>query len=187
LEAAKNHFHTPFHHPKKIMSKQVGFVETDPLVPRSTSYGDYEDDFDLSTEAFVALKQESFASERDREDAAADRLSMRLLSVADDDEEEQFRILRESFALDSTLMLTPTEMEARKRQSMKAERSAGGRFWVMVVMMVLGLGLLIAAYYVGAKVIGPPKQPLGPYQLVERQVCFFPPFVLLFFFKIFTF
>lgn len=153
------------------MSKQVGFRETDPLKPpsRASMYGG-DDDLDGSTEAFVALKQESFSSQRDRESAAADQLSMRLLSVADDDEEQQDRILRESLALVNWTAGEPTE--AQKRQSMRLERKAGGHFWTMVAMVVLGLGLLVGAFYEGAKAIGPPKQPLGPYQLVERQVSF---------------
>lgn len=157
-------------------NKQVGFRETDPFAPPfSISYGassgSGSGDFDVSTEAFVNLKQESFASERERrESVAADRLSMRLLACDDNDEEQQDRILRESLALDMASMLSPIELAAKKRQSIRAEKSAGGRFWIMVIVMVVGLGFLAVAYYVGAKVIRPPNQPLGPYQLVERQV-----------------
>ena len=68
---------------------------------------------------------------------------------------------------------------------MRAERLAGGRIWVMVVMVLLGVIVLAVAYYVGAKVIGPPQQPLGPYQLVERQVRSFRGTSMIFSFFIF--
>jgi hypothetical protein len=40
----------------------------------------------------------------------------------------------------------------------------------MVVIAALALCLIGAAFYVGAKVVGPPRQPIGPYKLIERQV-----------------
>jgi len=159
------------------MAKKVGFSESEPLETRyEYSYDavlkgtdENEDDDDASTQAFLNFKQESFLSERDRDEAmAAERLSMRLLSVPDDDEEQQDRILRESLALVS---FTPEELEDRQRKSIAAQKDAGGRFWTMIGMLVVGCILLGVAFYVGAKMIGPPSQPLGPYELVERQVC----------------
>ena len=151
-----------------MSARKVGFHdETDALKPAAAKlpvYGEGEDDnrFDDSTEAFVALKMDSFGE--DTEYAAAERLSMRLLSIPDDDEDEHDRILRES------LHLVALSTEVQKRKSMRAQQQAGGRFGFMLAMLVLGLALLGVAFYVGAKVIGPPSQPLGPYQLVERQV-----------------
>ena len=156
------------------MSKHVGFSERDPLETRiDYTYGTdgQDDDDDASTEAFYGLKQESFNSDRDRSEAmAAERLSMRLLSIPDDDDEAEDRILRESLAF---VTFSPAELEAQQRKSMRLQQQAGGRFKTMVIMLVVALVLLAIGFYVGAKVIGPPSQPLGPYQLVERQVCMY--------------
>ena len=165
------------------MAKHVGFSERDPL-ETTYSYNNYntnDDDQDDnndnedfaeegSTEAFFNLKQESFGSySEDREAAAAERLSMRLLSVADDDEEQVNQILRESLRY---VMASDQEIEVIKRKSIRAEKQAGGRFTTMIVcLMIGGVALLAVVMWVGAKVIGPPSQPLGPYHLVERQVC----------------
>jgi hypothetical protein len=152
-----------------MSNKQVAFHETDPLkVAADTDYGAYEDgydNFDPSEEAFVALKGTSFGdSHRERESLAAERLSIRLLAIADDDEEEHDRILRES------LHLVALSTEVQKRKSMRAQQQAGGRIGFMIAMVVGGFVLLGIAFFVGAKVIGPPSQPVGPYELVERQV-----------------
>jgi hypothetical protein len=150
------------------MAKRVGFSEETPL-SFSFDYGQYDDDDDdaASAEAFENLKMDATLSERDREFAAAERLSMRLLSVPDDDEEQQDRILRESLHL---VALTERQYEAKKRQSIRMEKEAKGKFCTMASFSVLALFLVALCFYVGAKVIGPPSQPIGPYQLVELQV-----------------
>jgi hypothetical protein len=154
--------HVAFHH------------ETDPLKATTTDtdddYGvfhdaDGYDNFDPSEEAFVALKSSVGGdSNRARESMAAERLSIRLLAIADDDEEEHDRILRES------LHLVALSTEAQKRKSIRVQQQVGGRIGFMIVMVLGGFILLGIALYVGAKVIGPPSQPVGPYELVERQV-----------------
>ena len=153
------------------MPKHVGFGENEPLVETNvysyySSNDDDDDDDNTSTQAFQKLKGESF-SDRDQESMDAEQLSMRLLSVPDDDEEQQDRILRESLHL---VALSQEQSEDLRRKSIRVERHARGRFWGMVVMGVAGLGLLGAAFYAGAKVVGPPRQPIGPYKLIERQV-----------------
>ena len=163
-----------------MANRLVAFNETDPLKPTAEEMGygggggggynvDDDDDgydiFDPSEEAFVSLKGGSTRdTEKDRESLAAERLSIRLLAIPDDDEEEHDRILRES------LHFVSLSTEVQKRKSIRAQQQAGGRIGFMIAMVVAGFVLLGIALYVGAKVIGPPSQPLGRYQLVERQV-----------------
>jgi len=160
--------------------KHVGFSDQEPLETTYTynsNYSSKQDELnheDISTAAFQSLKSESFANsdatinDSEREAVAVERLSMRLLSVPDDDEEEADRILRESL---HDLMTPEFEIAASRRKSIRAEKQAGGRFTTMVALLLLGgIAFLAVLIYVGAKVIGPPSQPLGPYRLVERQV-----------------
>jgi len=56
------------------------------------------------------------------------------------------------------------------RDGRTAKQIAFQRLFGMVGLVIMGLALLVAALYVGVQFIGPPNQPVGPYQLVERQV-----------------
>ena len=122
---------------------------------------------------FSALKDESTSSHR-RESIAADRLSMRLLQVDDDDEAAELKILQETLDLDDEdfgtptplAMLTPEERESLRRST----RRATSRFWSMTLLCFLAFAIIIAALWIGAEFIGPPSQPVGPYELIERQV-----------------
>ena len=164
------------------MVKHVGFSERDLLETNHTyNYGgndDEDNDYlatgdnsdDGSTQAFHNLKGDSFhdSADEDREAMAAERLSMRLLSVPDDDEEEADRVLRESLHF---VMASEDEIEIIKRKSIRAEKQATGSFTTMIILFMLGgILLVILVAWLAPKVIGPPRQPLGPYYLVERQV-----------------
>lgn len=123
---------------------------------------------------FAALKDESFRVDHERESLAADRLSMRLLAVDDDDEAAQLKILQETldFDMDETTTgeklsdLTPEKRESIRKQTQKA----GGRFCYMTALCLLAFGVIGGALWIGAEFIGPPNQPVGPYELIERQV-----------------
>ena len=122
---------------------------------------------------FSVLKDESTSSHR-RESMAADRLSMRLLQVDDDDELTELKILQETLDLDdedfgapTTLAtLTPEERESLRRSTKRAT----SRFWTMSLLCLLAFAIIGAALWIGAEFIGPPNQPVGPYELIERQV-----------------
>ncbi len=106
---------------------------------------------------------------------AADRLSMRLLSVPDDDVEQMDQILQESLDMAGvTLISTPqslrASMAAVELARHKSTVRAGSRLFSMTGLCLLACGLIICALWIGAEFIGPPNQPVGPYQLVERQV-----------------
>ena len=159
--------------------KHVGFSKRDPLETIITrvydDYGGNEDEYpnntgsdDGSTQAFHNLKREYDDDDDDRESLAAERLSMRLLSVPDDDEEGADRILRESLHF---VMASQDEIEIIKRKSIRAEKQATGSFTTMILLFMVGGVVLVGlVVWLAPKVIGPPRQPLGPYYLVERQV-----------------
>ncbi|KAL3914642.1 MAG: hypothetical protein SGILL_006020, partial [Bacillariaceae sp.] len=108
-------------------------------------------------------KRESFR----RESLAADRLSMRLLAISDDDVELEDRILNETLDLEPPTAAPTTRVS--EVQIRKQTQKAGSRFFTMTGLCVLTFGIIIAALWIGAEFIGPPNQPVGPYQLVERQ------------------
>lgn len=152
----------------------------------------------------------------------AERLSVRLLAVPDDDEDAHDRILRKSLRLfaetaaveeeaeeeeeeqqqqvvavesgrfgamrqpsltrvssstrrfSSKNLLESLEQETivvdRKPELLLSEEDAARKqFWTMVCMAIAALSTAIFAMWIGVEFIGPPNQPIGPYQLVERQ------------------
>lgn len=141
---------------------------------------DYDDDEDLdSSETFARLRP----SER-KEAIAAERLSVRLLAIADEDSDEEDRIVRESLRIPlsrSTSSLSVSPSFRRRVSSSRldafaaldeeeSEKVVKRHVWTMVALAILGLILLIAiGLYAGVKVVGPPNLPVGPYVLVERQ------------------
>jgi hypothetical protein len=147
--------------------------EITPLLrPQSSEMNDSSED---GTELFETIKHDAVASNSAhaaRESMLADRLSMRLLQVDDDDEETELRILRES--LDISLhggIRQGIDVDAIADGMQKATRKAAcERLCTMFGMSLLVFALIFAALYVGVEFIGPPNQPVGPYQLVERQV-----------------
>ena len=141
--------------------------ERTPLLQQENSEG-LMADMDTSDDDFG---EESFSRLKDsirRESLAADRLSMRLLAVPDDDEENEARILKES--LDISLYEGPRGNKLLENMQKAARQAACERFCTMVSVCLLAVALIGAALYVGVEFVGPPNQPVGPYQLVERQV-----------------
>lgn len=128
-----------------------------------------EDDDDYGGEEyFSTLKGESVR----RESIMADHLSMRLLAIADDDSAAEDAILQETLDIPvndskSARSLGSTSYRSDTRPGKQA---AYQRLCGMIGLAFLGLVILVAALIVGVQFIGPPNQPVGPYQLVERQV-----------------
>lgn len=123
----------------------------------SEDESDDDEDFDDGNEAFESMKPSQLKEMR-----KADRLSMRLLAIPDEDEEEHDRILRRSLKI---LDLQPPVAEPIKPTITPASR----RLMVMVGLAISGFALLGATFYVGVIIVGPPNQPVGPYRLIERQ------------------
>jgi len=126
---------------------------------------------------------------REREARAADRLSVRLLAIHDDDSDEEDRILRKSLRLlapayeddevdeDSDEAASFSKSAARRKsleQSIRFERESAEKrqrvIGTLVLWAIAGLSIVVAGlWYVGRLVVRPPSQPVGPYALVERQ------------------
>lgn len=148
-----------------------------------------DDDYGEEDEDIVYLRDISTSSQQphrdlDREMRAADRLSIRLLAIEDNEEEEN-RLLRKSLRLassafdkddnedddyDSTsrLMLDidqSSHLSSSKEKGAKARK----RVWTMIIGAITGLLLVICGIILVGKVSGPPYQPVGPYSLIERQ------------------
>lgn len=166
-------------------NKQVKIpTAVDEVMPLDSATGgeSFESDDENSTgqEYFSSLKGDDMAR---RESLMADKLSMRLLAVPDDDSEAEDAILTETLDMEISLRSDPKPGRSRRisssgslaamsyRDPISAKESAFNRLCGMTSLAILGLALLGAALYAGAEFIGPPNQPVGPYQLVERQVC----------------
>ena len=106
-----------------------------------------------------------------REALMADRLSVRLLSVQDDDEDETDRIIRKSLRiLNQDFSGSFSDEDEEEELERKEKEAAQRRFRTMIYMAIGGFILLgIGLWLTIPVVIGPPNQPVGPYQLVERQ------------------
>lgn len=124
------------------------------------------DPSDEGVEYFTALKDESVR----KESIEADRLSIRLLAVDDDDDETELKILQETLDLDVDDYLSPEKSPEERESIRKTTRKASSRFFTMTALCLLAFGIIFAALWIGAEFIGPPSQPVGPYQLIERQV-----------------
>lgn len=120
----------------------------------------------MSEEAYERLKPGQRSEAR-----AAERLSMRLLAVDDDDSEEEDRVLRQS------LNMLAAEDDAKgwgspamsRRKSIAGTNKATRSIVTMAMLAVAGVVVAGATFYFGVKAVGPPSQPTGPYALVERQ------------------
>jgi hypothetical protein len=158
--------------------------EKTPLIQQTSNNDDEEDDEDDDDKYDYFDGSEHYAYMKDvasdrissfrRESMAADQLSMRLLAIDDDDVEMEDQILKDTLNLD---ILDETPLTSRRSLSTtemanlrKSTRKAGGRFSIMTVICLVAFGLIIAAIWIGAEFIGPPNQPVGPYELIERQV-----------------
>lgn len=129
--------------------------------------GDFDETTGIVT-TFANLKESSIR----QESIAADRLSIRLLAIDDDDSEAEERILSESLALDVPLHLSHRNNSFHSLDSARSTHSnkkACNRFVTMALLALLSFALIGTALYVGVQFIGPPNIPAGPYRLLERQ------------------
>jgi hypothetical protein len=156
------------------------------LMPlHDTSYKSYDSnitDDSAAEEAFEALAFEKLRPAQQKEARAAERLSIRLLAVDDDDSEEEDFVLRQSLRLldagdedDEGKGARSAARSSRIYKKMldetleESNRKARWSLWTMLTLAAAGLAIAVATFYVGAKVVGPPNQPTGPYELIERQ------------------
>jgi hypothetical protein len=146
---------------------------------------DYDDtdnsdaDYDIDGSDYFDVFSGSGADSARQESIAADRLSIRLLAIDDDDD------VMEDLILHETLNITLLEKsDKRLHQTSKAPTTdekivaksdhwtvVEGKLFSMTSLCVLAFGLIAASFWIGAEFIGPPNQPVGPYSLVERHVC----------------
>jgi len=169
--------------PTKYVTISERSTERTPLVANSNKE---EDDDDYGSEMdgsdyFKSISEAANDSIR-RDSMAADRLSERLLAIDDDDDEMEDLILHETLNVDmDTPLITLSE---RKRRPIAIKdgtgtstatattadwTNVGGRFCSMTSLCVLAFSLISAALWISAEFIGPPNQPSGPYELIERQ------------------
>jgi len=145
-------------------------------------YDESEVEYDIDgSDYFDAFSGSGVDSAR-RESIAADRLSMRLLAIDDDDDAMEDLILHETlnialserkadkFQKTQTMPTTDGEKIVAKSDNWTAVE---GKLFSMTSLCVLAFGLIAASFWIGAEFIGPPNQPVGPYSLVERHVCIF--------------
>lgn len=106
----------------------------------------------------------------------AERLSVRLLAISDDDEEGYNRELRKSLRLlhvSSSGDLASTQSATLPALFVDKDENfitlARRHFWTMVLIAIAGLCLFGGALWWGVRLLGPPYQPAGPYVLIERQ------------------
>jgi hypothetical protein len=171
--------------PNRHVTLSEPSTERTPLVANNGKEGDY-DDYDSEQDGsdyFDAVSGREFSAAR-REWMAADRLSERLLEIDDDDDEMEDLILHETLNVDMDMpLLTLTErgrLLATTKDGIGAAaattpttidwKDMRGRLCSMTSLLVLAFGAICSALWIGAEFIGPPNQPVGPYQLIERQV-----------------
>jgi len=133
--------------------------DTSLLLDFDLSSSEEEEEEEDELEDLTAFKRK--ARMFDRQSRAADRLSFRLMEVDKDDED---RVLRETLRLSQQQY--PGTPETLSKQ---AARKATGRFFLMLSMAVVAIIVLGLLVVVGISYVGPPNQPVGPYQLIERQ------------------
>lgn len=154
--------------------------ETTPLQWKSTEEYNAEEDWEEDDENEFMIDTFRNNPSHISEMRQADRLSIRLLAVQDDDDEATDRILRESLAMhpsreqESLLWLK----SGRSSASAASLRSLGGtrpvsprrRFLLLALTTIAAVVLLcLALFYVSVELVGPPSLPVGPYKLVEAQ------------------
>mmetsp|Transcript_25085 Transcript_25085/g.52149 ORF Transcript_25085/g.52149 Transcript_25085/m.52149 type:complete len:563 (-) Transcript_25085:168-1856(-) len=151
----------------------------------SSSAGESSNDDETSDdEGQIFYEQPLQSSQSRREMRMADRLSVRLLAAQEDSEEED-RILSESLKLEH-----PPSLHNSRRSFVTSSFGRSGRFrdlldntmeeqeqaqnklqWMGLVLLLFGIAILVGIGYGAAAVIEirPPLQPVGPYRLIERQ------------------
>jgi hypothetical protein len=171
---------------KMAMTKQRSVriqVEPDNEFPIHEGNHLLVDEEDDDMDDLMALKEFSHLQPALRQEAlAAERLSIRLLSIPDHDEASADRVVRQSLRLLS--FMADEEEEGAEEEALEIESprekelrrvAARRRFWTMISLSVLFVSLMIVgttyflSKYLHLRIGQPPNQPVGPYQLVERQ------------------
>jgi hypothetical protein len=159
--------------PRRPLVSSIVYNRTSATMPKKVSLrepakgaGDpgYLSSDDEGNEYFDDFKRDSLR----RESKAADQLSMRLLQVDDDDSDTEDLILRESLNISVRRREKP---DVRSDMQEAASQAACERLCTMASLVFVAFALVAAALWIGVEFIGPPNQPVGPYELVERQVC----------------
>lgn len=159
--------------------KNIGTIATNTANAASSLSDDNSDIDDGNidgSEYFEVLSGRSDSNVR-KQSMAADRLSMRLLAIDDDDDEMEALILQDTLDMDMDVPLisksqrgtTSTTVEIAIDTSNDRKWKAEKRLFSMTGLCVLAFGIIAASLWVGAEFIGPPNNPLGSYQLIERQ------------------
>lgn len=125
---------------------------------------------------------QSTKGNQDEELLQAESLSLRLLAIPDDDEVAQDRILRTSLRLDDDMKFSARESAMVRRASrasslalLQEEDAPQSKLprrnlWMLlatVLSCLVCFGWIL--WLLNYPEIGPPGQPIGPYQLLERQ------------------
>ena len=157
-------------------------TEKTSLVSGGSNNDEYGTDIDGS-EHFEAFKGAGTTSITRRQSLLADRLSERLLAIDDDDDVMEDLILHETLNVDmNTPLITLSERprdgtlegtDTNESSVTSVSKTFGGTFCSMTSLCVLVFGVIFGALWMGAEFIGPPNQPVGPYELIERQVRMF--------------
>ena len=111
----------------------------------------------------------------------ADHLSARLLAIDDDDLMMENLILHETLnvEMDTPLItlsereqigISKTEIDDGTITSTMTNPQIKTKIFSMTGICVLAFSLITASLWISVQFIGPPNQPVGPYQLIERQV-----------------
>mmetsp|Transcript_16136 Transcript_16136/g.36996 ORF Transcript_16136/g.36996 Transcript_16136/m.36996 type:complete len:391 (+) Transcript_16136:268-1440(+) len=153
-------------------------TEKTSLVSGGSNNDEYGTDIDGS-EHFEAFKGAGTTSITRRQSLLADRLSERLLAIDDDDDVMEDLILHETLNVDmNTPLITLSERprdgtlegtDTNESSVTSVSKTFGGTFCSMTSLCVLVFGVIFGALWMGAEFIGPPNQPVGPYELIERQ------------------
>lgn len=166
-----------------------GYGDAQLMPLHDTTYSSYDSNITDDSAAEEASEAQAFAEKlrpsQLKEARAAERLSIRLLAVDDDDSEEEDRVLRQSLRLLDASVGDEDEDEGRGARSAarssriykkmldetleESNRKARWSLLSMLALAVIGVITAVVAFYVGSRVIGPPNQPTGPYELIERQ------------------
>ena len=102
----------------------------------------------------------------------ANNLSDRLVAYTDDEVIEGI-VLKKSFLLNGNGEDEDEENEKliQVQRKVGLEKSMVQRLIAMLALALLGLAGIFVLLRLSTLVVGPPSQPVGPYKLVEAQVC----------------
>lgn len=142
------------------------FFQANKNKSKSLSLSDNDDDDDYDEDLLPDIRSRFFRQQA----MAADHLSMRLLQV--DTEEEEEEILRESLNLSRTSTAsdgTPNSITTSIKQKKEFETKAQTSFFALLAIAFVAFILVTALLLLGIQFVGPPNQPVGPYRLLERQ------------------